>query len=194
MCRRTSRDARCRESASESIVISSGRLVCRDKGQVCESIPWWRLTLSLTHPRERHFVLFYVLSFHLSMIMFVLGQLSVLVLAVQLTGYLYVHVFPACIPGKQINDWLIDWLIDWTIRGIQRISDALWNRTFRVYFQFGFCSTFFAVFYTDLYIARPVRFVIRLALTILMPSSCELKNQWREFHPVLFFGHRCIYS
>ena len=36
--------------------------------------------------------LFYVLSFHLSMIMLVLGQLSVLVLAVQLTGYLYVHV------------------------------------------------------------------------------------------------------
>ena len=47
---------------------------------------------------------FYVLSFHLSMIMFVLGQLSVLVLAVQLTGYLYVHVFTAGIPSKQRND------------------------------------------------------------------------------------------
>ena len=38
------------------------------------------------------------------MIMFVVGQLSVLALAVQLTGYLYVHVFTACIPGKQRND------------------------------------------------------------------------------------------
>ena len=52
---------------------------------------------------------FYVLSFHLSMIMFVLlGQLSVLVLAVQLTGLLVCACFTACIPSKQINDSLVD--------------------------------------------------------------------------------------
>ena len=48
---------------------------------------------------------FYVLVFHLSMIMFVLGQLSVLVLAVQLyTGLLVCACFTVCIHGKQINN------------------------------------------------------------------------------------------
>ena len=46
----------------------------------------------------------YVLSFHLSMITFVLGQLSVVVLAVQLTGLLVCACFTVCIPGKQIDD------------------------------------------------------------------------------------------
>jgi len=45
---------------------------------------------------------FNVLSFHLSVIMFVLGQLSVLVLSVQLAGLLVCECF-YCL-YKQIND------------------------------------------------------------------------------------------
>ena len=51
------------------------------------------------------YVCIFVLSFHLSMITFVLGQLSVVVLAVQLTGLLGLCAFfTVCIPGKQIDD------------------------------------------------------------------------------------------
>ena len=39
-----------------------------------------------------------------SISVFVLGRLSVLVLAVQLTGLLVCACFNVCIPGKQIND------------------------------------------------------------------------------------------